>query len=77
MFLQVVDMVLDDLRKEHPDAISVVWVRCSILFSSSITRNMCQLIMQMTNDDSLKLQRQTSVVKVVSSAADRCSISGD
>jgi hypothetical protein len=38
MFLQVVDMVLDDLKKEHPDAISVVWVRCSILFSSSITR---------------------------------------
>jgi hypothetical protein len=37
MFLQVVDMVLDDLKKEHPDAISVVWVQCSILFSSSIT----------------------------------------
>ncbi|CAD6230310.1 unnamed protein product [Miscanthus lutarioriparius] len=35
----VVDMVLDDLKKEHPDAISVVWVQCSILFSSSITRN--------------------------------------
>ena len=70
MFLQVVDMVLDDLRKEHPDAISVVWVRCSILFSSSITRKMCQLIMQMTNDDSLKLQRQTSVVKVVSTVID-------
>lgn len=45
MFLQVVDMVLDDLKEEHPDAISVVWVRCNILFSSSITRNMCQLIM--------------------------------
>jgi len=26
MFLQVVDMVLDDLKKEHPDAISVVCV---------------------------------------------------
>jgi hypothetical protein len=24
--LQVLDMVLEDLKKEHPDAISVVWL---------------------------------------------------
>lgn len=27
-FIQVLDMVLEDLRKEHPDAISVVWLQC-------------------------------------------------
>jgi hypothetical protein len=26
--LQVLDMVLEDLKKEHPDAVSVVWLQC-------------------------------------------------
>ena len=26
--LQVLDTVLEDLKKEHPDAISVVWLQC-------------------------------------------------
>jgi len=59
--LQVVDMVLEDLKKEHPDAISVVWQQRCILFNSLDSRIMCHVILQITNDDALKPLGQTSV----------------
>lgn len=59
--LQVVDMVLEDLKKEHPDAISVVCHQCCKL-NSHVSTIVCYVIFRITNEDPLIPLRQTSVV---------------
>jgi hypothetical protein len=54
-------MVLEDLKKEHPDAISVVCQQRCTLLNSLVSRIMCHVILQITNDDPLKPLGQTSV----------------